>query len=163
MYRFSGIVGIALIIVSCACTHAMPAERELLIVKGAENIEEYQFDGGDRLQVTYWLILEYPDLAIGESQWKELKKRGWLRCTVEKRGWDTFPDLASGDGRMVHRHVSHWAKDDRLITISLSYYSVLREPSRLIEPDNRVQHVLILFESYSDISIIEGRLGISCP
>lgn len=63
----------------------------------------------------------------------------------------------------MHRHMSYWAKDNRLITVSLNYYSALQEPSKCIEPDNSTQRVVILFDTYDDIEVVEERLEISCP
>jgi hypothetical protein len=163
MYRLFRILGIGLIIVSCACIHAAPPEPAFLVIDGADDVRKYKADDGGRLQIDYSVSVEYPELAIGEPQWEKLKKRGWSRCAVKAPGWNIFPDIATGDGRTVHRHTSYWAKDNRLITISLNYYSALQERSRNIKPDNSTQRVVILFDSYDDIRVIEDRLEISCP
>jgi len=59
--------------------------------------------------------------------------------------------------------MGYWAKDNRLLTISLDYYSKLMEPYKGIKPDNSKQHVVILFDTYEDIKVVEERLEISCP
>ena len=161
--RLASIAGFGLLIVSYVSAQAEPPERIFLVVDGAENVEEYQSDDERRSQVNYSITLKYPNLAIGESQWVELEKYGWARCTAKKTGWDTFSDIASGNGRTVHRHMGYWAKDNRLITISLNYYSVLQKPSKCAEPDNNTQHVVILFDRYDDIESVKERLGLSCP
>lgn len=162
-YRLVSVVGFWLIVAWCVSIQAAPLENSFLIVDGANDVQEYQVEDGRRFQVNYSVVLEYPSLAINEPQWEQLKKNGWSRCAVKKAGWDTFPDIATGDGRTVHRYTSYWAKNNRLITISLNYYSVLQEPSKCIEPDNSTQHVVVLFDTYDDIGVVEERLAISCP
>lgn len=160
--RLALIVGFGLLIVLYESTQAALPEKAFLVVNGAENVEEYQGNIEGRSQVSYSVTLEYPRLAIGEFQRKELKKFGWARCTAKKTGWEIFSDLASGNDRTVYRHMDYWAKDNRLITISLNYYSLPQEQTNCAKPDNNTQHVVILFDSYDDIEGVKKRLGLLC-
>lgn len=162
-YRLATIFGLGMVIVSCTFAQVPSRARAFLVVDGAVDLQEYQTEDGRHSQVTYSVVLKYPDLAIDKPQWEELKRQGWSRCEVKNPGWDNFPDIATVDGRTVQRHMSYWAKDNRLITISLNYYSALQVPSKYIEPDNSIQHVVILFDTYDDIRVIADRLEISCP
>lgn len=162
IYRLASVAGFGLIVAWCVSIQAAPPEISFLILDDANDVQEYQTGDGRRVQVNYSVVLEYPSLAIDEPQWEQLKKNGWSSCGAKKPKWDTFPDIATGDGRTVHRHTSYWAKNNRLVTISLNYYSALQEPSKCIEPDNSTQHVVILFDAYDDIGVVEEHLGISC-
>jgi hypothetical protein len=101
-------------------------------------------------QVSYTVNLAYPARAIGEPQWEQLKKTGWTRCHSIDSGqeqanadWVSFGDISVTPARMIHQHLTNWARGDQMIGIGLRYYSDMRAESR---PDNTEQHVCIFFD-----------------
>lgn len=150
-------------IVSCASPDAVIPEQELLIVDGAMNISERRGSDRNRSQVSYSILLEYPNKAIGSAQSSVLNARGWIECSDSQPRWITFEDSTTTNGRVVHRHTRHWIRDNKFITVSLNYYSEIYNPRERLEPDNDMQYVTILIDHYEDLDLVIQRLDLSCP
>jgi hypothetical protein len=126
---------------------ADPSEDTFLIVAGAADVREVRPTPIVR-QIYYTLSRGYPERGVGEAQWRELQARGWVRCrSVDPRmeaankDWVDFQDLSVVPNRTIHQHLTHWLKDDRLITVMLRYYSA----AHAVTPDNTTQRIVVDF------------------
>lgn len=155
LFLTCGIVGLFVI----SCTNQELYEKTFLIVDDAKNVHEYKTSDGERLQISYSVAVEYPNLAISESQWEKLGEKGWSKCEQKDKGWSTFIDASGVKKRTVFQNISYWAKGDQLLTISLNYYSALNDHD---SPDNNDQHVLLLLDTHGQTGVVQERLGILC-
>lgn len=131
---------------------ASPKEEALLTAKDAKDVVLYRRSEVSR-QISYTMDLAYPARAIGEPQWEQLKRDGWIRCRsidpdqeVANADWVNFGDASVTPKRTVHQHLTHWFKDNQMIMISLRYYSSTRNEQPRSRPDNTEQRVAIVFE-----------------
>jgi hypothetical protein len=140
---------------------AAPAEEALLIPEQAQDLFLMTRGPASR-QISYTMELTYPARAIGEAQWKRLRDAGWVRCRSLDPGqeeantdWIHFVDGTVSPKRTVHQHLSNWSKGDQMIMISLRYYSSTRDGNRRSKPDNRDQHVDLIFDDHHSPEMAE--------
>jgi hypothetical protein len=135
-----------------SATHAAPEEQALLVADGARNLLLVSRSATSR-QISYRMDLDYPDRAIGEQQWQQLRSAGWTQCRsadpdqeAANQDWISFADISVKPERTVHQHLTHWSKDDQMIMISLRYYSATRNGNPKSRPDNSEQRVDLVFD-----------------
>lgn len=124
---------------------AGPSEDTFLIVAGAVDVREVRPTPIVR-QIYYTLNRVYPERGVGEAQWRELQANGWVRCRnvdpameAANQDWVGFQDISVVPNRTIHQHITHWLKDDRMITIMLRYYSAAHAGT----PDNATQRIVV--------------------
>lgn len=133
-------------------TEVKPLEQRFLVVPGAEDVRE-TVASETQVQIFYTVDLEYPARAIGEPQWARLRAAGWTRCRSEdpdqesaNADWVNFIDATGTPNQTIHQHLSHWAKDERMIVISLRYVSSISASGQDGKPENTRQIVNLIFE-----------------
>lgn len=157
------LLGLSALSASCSTSEALSLDRELLIANDARAVEERQL-GDNHLQITYEVSREFPDLAIGEPEWKKLEQAGWARCEDRIPGWETHDDYAGATPYSVHQYMTHWAKSDELLTVILRYESkLLSEQSNNRKPDSNAQMVVVLLDRLDNPREAESLFNVSCP
>lgn len=149
-------------------TYAADEERGILVVHGARDVWEHHLDE-TYWQISYTINLAYPSRAVGKRQWDQLRKAGWSRCRHVDPGmeaansdWGDFIDATVSPNRLVHQHLTNWLKGDRMIAISLRYYSATLDRSSDAVPDNMKQHVDIIFDEDPKGRDSVAALGLDC-
>lgn len=149
--RHAWIAGLAIVLASGGA-YAAATEETLLVVDGAQNLFRIPRDAMSR-QISYTIDLEYPARAIGEPQWEQLRKTGWVRCrsvdpdqAAANADWVSFGDATVTPERTIHQHLTSWLRDDQMITISMRYYSGLQGGYPVTRPDDTEQHVDLIFD-----------------
>lgn len=144
-----GLIATLAILLVSSEAYAAATEEALLIVDGAQNLFRVPQSAVGR-QISYTVDLEYPARAIGEPQWDQLRKTGWVRChsldpdqEAANQDWVNFIDGTVTPERIIHQHLTHWLRDDQMITISLRYYSGMQGGHA--RPDHTEQHVDRIF------------------
>ncbi len=131
---------------------AAAKEEALLILDGAQNLFRIPRSDMSR-QISYTMDMEYPARAIGESQWEQLRRDGWVRCrsadpdqAAANADWINFADTSKTPARTIHQHLTHWSRGDQMIMISLRYSSATQNGNPKTKPDNTVQRVDLVFD-----------------
>lgn len=131
---------------------AAAKEEVLLIVDGAQNLFRIPRSDVSR-QISYTVDLEYPGRAIGEPQWEQLRRDGWVRCRsvhpaqeAANADWVSFIDAAEPQQPTIHQHLTYWSKGDQLIMIGLRYSSASRNGHVRSQPDSTEQRVDLFFD-----------------
>lgn len=157
----NGSIAVLAILLASGEASATVREEALLIVDGAQNLFRIPRSDVSR-QISYTVDLEYPVRAIGEAQWEQLRKGGWIKCRHVDAGveaanhdWISFADISETPTRIIHRHATHWSKDDRLIMIGMSYYSATENHHPRPKPDSTEQHVDLIFDDEQGREIAE--------
>lgn len=138
-------------------------EEAFLIVEGAKSVREVR-QGGLRA-INYVVDLAYPDLAVGEAQWEQLRATGWSKCVSTnphvreaELGWLPAVDA---ERRHTQWHIEYWLKGNQMIAISLEYDSADQKNGGEPAPDNTTQHVTIAFGS-GDMTDTMKTLKVDC-
>jgi hypothetical protein len=138
---------------------AASEEEALLIVKGAQHFFPHRRSPTSK-QISYTVELAYPERAIGEPEWEQLMKAGWARCRnldpdreAANADWVSFGDISVTPGRTVHQHLTHWARNNQMIVVSLRYYSKMLGVTS--KPDNTEQHVDLIFDDENGQKLAE--------
>ena len=154
------------VLVSCADTTKEFAEEfELLTMRGATNIERQKLDGYAAMQLNYTVDLDYPKMAIAESEFAQLEKRGWTACVGTRTHWDSHVDnRVKANPHCVHRFGKYFVKQNDLMLISLEYQSKVNEKFRCAsKPDNSTQWVIVVvYEHKNRDSMGLDKLRLSC-
>jgi hypothetical protein len=145
--------------IACAAT----STDQALIRPDARNVEKLSFPESNSRQISYTVNLKYPDTALTNVHFEQLRKLGWSKCSASREGWDSYVDSSRGEGRerSVFQNISYWYKGNTLLTVSMMYYASVTKDKRCLDvPDNTQQRVIVL--EHSGPGVKEG-LGITCP
>jgi len=153
------VCSVILAISGIACTDS--EIEKLLVINGAYELQRRDFADSNAHHIYYKVDLKYPEAAIAASHFQSLKRLGWLECSGGNKEWDSYPEITEKGEFGVHQKLIYWAKDDRLLTISMRYYSDLSEDKRYAKPpNNSIQYVFIIVDSNRDLQT--KHLKISC-
>jgi hypothetical protein len=147
---------------STYCAHAEVGPPELqsaLRTPGARNI--VQREVADQWHLSYEVELSYPQEAIGQNNKHQLEEMGWVPCARPGDDWSSFEDASGQNPQVVHQHLSHWVRKDRLLVILLRYFSSFSENALAKGPTNDTQHVYVILAPFNQQ--VEDFLDISCP
>lgn len=153
-----------LLLILLPCTSfALDDNLRFLIVKRAYDIQDYNLDNGMRNQVNYKIDKVYPDFAITNIEFKNLKTKGWKACEGLPEKWDRYVDITKNSPHSVHQYIKYFAKDNRLLMVAMMYYSSVTNESKCpIKPDNSIQNVIFIDTKYRDRKKNERLLNIKC-
>ena len=146
-------------------TFSCRAENEFgpLIVNGAYDVQKTESQDAKRKQLTYEVNVDYPEVAITDVQYAEFKKSGWVKCGGDANEWTGYLDASGSNPRYVHQNIQHWHKGNSLMTVTMRYYSkVDKGQVTMGRPGNSIQHVILVYDDYSNLSEVATRLGLSC-
>jgi hypothetical protein len=144
---------------------AEPTEFDILTVKDAARVEHHDLRGINARQINYTIQLDYPNVAIGQDQYEQLGKRGWVECTGKRKQWEYYVDSVDPKNPYCeYKTGKYLIKNNSLMLISLLYHARpstnLNCPSR---PDNSTQVVVaVIYEHSNRESMQLDKLGLSC-
>jgi hypothetical protein len=142
-----------------------PAEFEILTASGATRAQHHELRDMNAKQLSYVLELDYPNMAIGPSQYAQLKKIGWSECAGTRGQWDSFVDSVNPKTPYcVYEVGKYFIKENSLMLISLRYEG---KPSGrgncTSKPDNSKQYVVAIIYRHRDRESMQlDKLGLSC-
>jgi hypothetical protein len=115
--------------------------------------------------MNYTLELNYPNVAIGQNQYEQLRKRGWAECTGKRKQWDYYVNSIDPKNPYCEYKIGkYFIKGNSLMLISLMYHA---KPGTNLncasKPDNSTQVVVaVIYEHPNRKSMQLDELGLSC-
>ncbi len=144
---------------------AESTEFDILTVKGAAQVQHHDLREINAKQISYTIELDYPNMAIGQNHYEQLRKRGWTECTGRRKQWDYYANsVDQKNPYCVYEIGKYFIKRNSLMLISLRYEA---KPGWNLncasKPDNSTQLVIaVIYEHSSRESMQLDKLGLSC-
>jgi hypothetical protein len=160
------VLWISFMFAACEVAQAVePPEFGILTAKGARRIRHHDLQQMSARQLSYTVKLGYPGMAVGQSHYAQLSKRGWTECTGTRVQWDSYVNsVDQNNPYCVYEVGKYLIKDNDLMLVSLRYqgrlHGKLSCPSK---PDNSTQYVVAIIYEHKDRESMQlGKLGLSC-
>ncbi len=159
---------VTLIVLATSGCHGDAEQNQLpnldfLIVDDNQNLQIVEDKEALLLQISYEVVLSYPNLAIGPSQTQLLLERGWQECSTGEIGWVMFFDGTTLPERRVHQHLRYWVRGNELLTIALRHFTLASaKPPQSSETVTAEQHVTILHNTYQRLEQVAETLSLNC-
>jgi hypothetical protein len=98
------------------------AETMFPVPKAAYDVKHVVLKDVGTKQDYYKVRLAYPSMEVVEHY--RALFHGWWECS-NKRGWESFGDLANGKNEYVHQLIYAWVapSNDKIVTLGLRYVS----------------------------------------
>lgn len=150
--------GIAAFVCGCSAGANIDLIDELPVPPEAEDVQRIALAEGT-YQLYYKARDPYPSTKYIGVYRDFLGAEGWVNCSRENKGWDSYQDRSGEQPLLVHELSEYWVRDDALVILSARYYSTRLSGG---VPDNEEQHVIVWMQESSQPEREVEKLGGNC-
>lgn len=153
------LLSIALLSVSIASQggpHGLPK-----FPPNAYRLQDYTVPGSDTVQAAFRIKSQYPASMVVAHYTKGVSVE-WARCLSRTQAWEAYIDKSEGQPRLVHQVIRYWVNHEqkKMLSIIVRHYS--KGGDLRCEPDDNVQHAVVVVSRSPDLSKEISLLFLAC-
>ena len=143
--RFCFIVFVALVTMASAVGAQPDAELSAFRNRGAFEVRSDTLEDPAVTQLSYKLLLKYPNKAISTKELQRITQLGWSECKALRHEWIYFIDRRNEPAQYVYQSHATFKKNQVLVIVAMRYYSPIgANQAHQREPNNNVQQVVAI-------------------